>query len=58
LRFPIEIDGGITLDNVTDVVNAGVEWVVAGTSIFHTVNPGDSFVRMRQAAQEALTIKV
>jgi len=58
LRFPIEIDGGITLDNVTDAINAGVEWVVAGTSIFHTVNPGDAFVRMRQAAQEALTIKL
>ncbi len=58
LQFPIEIDGGITLDNVTDAVNAGVEWVVAGTSIFHTVNPGDSFVKMRHAAQEALTIKV
>ena len=58
LQFPIEIDGGITLDNVGDVVNAGVEWVVAGTSIFHTVNPGNTFVEMRQTAQEALTIKV
>jgi len=58
LQFPIEIDGGITLDNVGDVVNAGVEWVVAGTSIFHTVNPSDSFVEMRHAAQGALTIKV
>jgi ribulose-phosphate 3-epimerase len=58
LQFPIEIDGGVTLDNVGDAVAAGVEWVVAGTSIFHTVNPADSFVRMRQAAREALTVKV
>src|SRR6266849_2768453 len=55
LHFPIEIDGGITLDNVGDVVAAGVEWVVTGTSIFHTVNPADSFVRMRRAAQDALS---
>src|ERR1700682_2197623 len=30
LQFPIEIDGGVTKDNVDEVVNAGVEWVVAG----------------------------
>jgi ribulose-phosphate 3-epimerase len=34
LKFPIEIDGGITMDNVAEVVRAGVEWVVAGSSIF------------------------
>lgn len=30
----IEIDGGITLDNVKTVTNAGVELVVAGSSVF------------------------
>src|SRR6202030_1196441 len=39
LRFPIEIDGGITKDNVAEVVRAGVEWVVTGSSIFHDGNP-------------------
>src|SRR5271163_2046550 len=34
LHFPIEIDGGVDAQNVAEVVDAGVEWVVAGTSIF------------------------
>jgi ribulose-phosphate 3-epimerase len=53
LHFSIEIDGGITLKNVADAIHAGVDWVVAGTSIFHTVNPGAAFEQMRGLAQEA-----
>ena len=53
LHFPIEIDGGITLENVADVVHAGVDWVVAGSSIFHTVNPGAAFEEMQVAARAA-----
>jgi ribulose-phosphate 3-epimerase len=58
LHFVIEIDGGITRDNVADVVNAGVEWVVAGSSIFHTVNPADSFGELQHAAREAGAVRV
>jgi ribulose-phosphate 3-epimerase len=58
LHFPIEIDGGIDTENVSDVVDAGVEWVVAGTSIFHTVNPRTAFEQMRSLAQNASAIKV
>jgi ribulose-phosphate 3-epimerase len=58
LHLPIEIDGGITTQNVTDAVNAGVEWVVAGSSIFHTVNPAAAFQEMRQLAREASTVRV
>jgi len=53
LHFPIEIDGGITLDNVAGAVNAGVEWVVAGSSIFHSVAPGTAFEEMQAAARAA-----
>jgi ribulose-phosphate 3-epimerase len=58
LQFPIEIDGGITLENVADVVRAGVEWVVAGSSIFHSVNPPAAFTEMRRLAHDAVTIRV
>lgn len=58
LQFAIEIDGGITLENVADAIRAGVNWVVAGTSIFHTVNPGAAFERMREVAQDASRIAV
>jgi ribulose-phosphate 3-epimerase len=58
LQFAIEIDGGITLENVADAIHAGVDWVVAGTSIFHTVNPGAAFERMRQVALDASRVAV
>jgi ribulose-phosphate 3-epimerase len=58
LHFPIEIDGGIDTENVSEVVDAGVEWVVAGTSIFHSVNPRTAFEQMRSLAQNASAIKV
>jgi ribulose-phosphate 3-epimerase len=51
LHFPIEIDGGIDRENVASVVNAGVEWVVAGSSIFHSVNPGATFEEMQAIAR-------
>ncbi len=58
LLFPIEIDGGVDAQNVADVVDAGVEWVVAGTSIFHTVNPRAAFEEMRALARSTSAIKV
>jgi ribulose-phosphate 3-epimerase len=58
LQFSIEIDGGITLENVGDAIRAGVEWVVAGSSIFHTVNPVNAFEEMTQIAQEAALVRV
>ncbi|MCQ2546717.1 MAG: ribulose-phosphate 3-epimerase [Clostridia bacterium] len=34
LDFEIEIDGGATLDNVQEIVSAGVDIVVAGSAVF------------------------
>lgn len=34
LDFAIEIDGGVTLDNVQEIVSAGVNIVVAGSAVF------------------------
>lgn len=34
LDFVIEIDGGITLDNIDEVMDAGVEMAVAGSAVF------------------------
>ena len=53
LQFPIEIDGGVTKENLAEVVDAGVEWMVAGSSIFHTVNPPAAFEEMRRIAHDA-----
>ena len=53
LRFPIEIDGGITLENVADAVRAGCEWIVTGSSIFHSADPERATSEMRKAAEGA-----
>lgn len=34
LNYVIEIDGGIDLDNVKEVIDAGIELVVAGSAVF------------------------
>ena len=57
LALPIEIDGGVTRDNLADVVRAGCDWIVTGTSIFHTPDPAATVAEMRQIAAEALAIR-
>ena len=34
LDFQLEIDGGVNLDNVQEIVTAGIEIVVAGSAVF------------------------
>ncbi len=58
LHFSIEIDGGIGLENVEDAVKAGVDWVVAGSSVFHTVNPGAAFKALKAAAEQGNRVKI
>lgn len=38
LEFDIEIDGGVTLDNVQEIINSGVEIAVAGSAVFKADN--------------------
>lgn len=52
LAFRIEIDGGITLENVGKVIQAGCDIVVAGATIFGTPNPAESFESVCQAAEQ------
>jgi len=56
--FRIEVDGGIGPENVVQAVRAGAEILVAGTSIFHTPDPGAAVQQMRHLASEALVQKV
>jgi ribulose-phosphate 3-epimerase len=58
LLFKIEVDGGITLENVANVIRAGCDWVVAGSSVFHTVNPGNAVRELQQAARAAHMVLV
>jgi ribulose-phosphate 3-epimerase len=56
--FRIEVDGGVGPANVAELVRAGAETLVAGTSIFHTPDPSDAFRQMRSLAHEPLTQRV
>lgn len=58
LSFAIEIDGGIGPENIAEVARAGVDWVVAGSSVFRTPNPTAAVREMESLAQEALSLKV
>ena len=53
LRVKIEIDGGIKPANTQDAVRAGAEILVAGSAIFGTPSPGETFRRMQTLAEEA-----
>ena len=41
LKTDIEVDGGITLENIDEVLEAGTNVIVAGSAIFDN-NPGDN----------------
>ncbi len=57
LHLPIEIDGGITLENLGEAVRAGVNWVVAGSTVFHSDDPEATVRQMQQTAREALSVR-
>ncbi len=49
LRTRIEIDGGIDLDNIASVVEAGAEIIVAGSAIFGSPDPEIAVKELREA---------
>jgi ribulose-phosphate 3-epimerase len=58
LDFFIEIDGGVGPENVADAAKAGVDWVVAGSSVFHAPDAAEAVREMQRIAEEAISIKV
>ena len=55
LRIKIEIDGGIKPHNTQAAVRAGAEILVAGSAIFGTPSPSETFQRMQKLADDAST---
>jgi ribulose-phosphate 3-epimerase len=58
LNFRIEVDGGISLDTVADVVRAGAEILVAGNAVFGGGDPKKNAQALLKAATEAALAKV
>jgi len=55
---PVEIDGGIDLDNVATVVSAGARIIVAGSAIFHASDPERATRALKDAALGAVSVSV
>lgn len=51
-ELDIEVDGGITLDNVGLVTSAGANVIVSGSTIFHAAKPKNVIAKMFEAADK------
>jgi ribulose-phosphate 3-epimerase len=58
LNFRIEVDGGVALDTVAEVVRAGAEILVAGNAVFGSGDPKKNAEELMRAATEAALQKV
>jgi len=58
LAFKIQIDGGVSRENVEAIVRAGCDWLVAGSSVFHSADPTSAVRDLQQAANGALAIRI
>ena len=53
LKYRIEIDGGVALDTVAEIVQAGAEILVAGSAVFGKGDPKTNAEKLLNAAREA-----
>ena len=58
LGYRIEVDGGVALDTVAEVVRAGAEILVAGNAVFDKGDPRENARKLLKAATEAALKKV
>ena len=58
LEFSIEIDGGVSSANVVEIVEAGCNWLVAGSAIFHSENPAATTAGMQTLARGVRSVRV
>jgi ribulose-phosphate 3-epimerase len=52
LRIPIEVDGGIKLDNVEDIIRDGMEIVVAGSAVYDAPDPAEAVRKLQAIARK------
>jgi pentose-5-phosphate-3-epimerase len=48
----------VSSENAPEITRAGCDWLVAGSSIFHTPDPGQAFIDLQRAAREGVLQKV
>lgn len=57
-EYRIAIDGGVSLENAAELVRAGANVLIAGTSIFHHPDPASAVRQMLERAQQARQVWV
>jgi len=50
LDIPIEVDGGLKIDNVGPVIEAGMEIIVAGSAVFEAPDPAGAVRELKRIA--------
>ena len=58
LGFAIEIDGGVSAANTAAIVEAGCDWLVAGSAVFHSADPAAAVTEMQHIAANATAVRV
>jgi ribulose-phosphate 3-epimerase len=58
LDFRIEIDGGVNKGNVETIVRAGCDWLVAGSTVFHSDDSTATVRDLQRLADGALAVRV
>ncbi len=58
LAYRIEVDGGIDVETVGEVVRAGAEILVAGNAVFGQGDPTSNAQKLLKTAREAALLKV
>ena len=54
LSFQIEVDGGVTVDTIGDLVTSGADVFVAGNAVYGSGSPAENVRKLQRAAEHAL----
>jgi len=52
LEIPIQIDGGVTLSNMEELIKDGADILVVGSAVFGEKNPGEAITKMKKLAEK------
>jgi ribulose-phosphate 3-epimerase len=52
LTIPIEVDGGVKLENMEELIKDGADILVSGSGIFQQENPREIIIKMKEIASK------
>lgn len=52
LEIPIQIDGGVSLSNMEELIKDGADILVAGSAVFGEKNPREAITKMKKLAEK------